>query len=288
MGAQPQMAHISDTARWVAYYRALETERADALFRDPLARVLAGAQGEQIALQIPGGAGNAWTMIVRTHVLDEMIMRLVREGKIDAVINLAAGLDSRPYRLDLPKNFRWFEVDLPGILAYKEPLLAKSQPNCTVERFAQDLAAPAERRALFAKLGGLCQKALVLTEGLLIYLPEPLVAELARDLRAVSSVHYWLQDVATPDLLALLNRRWSKALQAANAPFVFAPADGPQYYGPFGWRPVEIRYAIPEALRLGRLPLLLRALTRLWRVLLSQKARLAHERNSIYLLLERS
>ena len=38
--------NISDTARWVAVYRAIESERPDAWFRDPLAKRLAGERGE--------------------------------------------------------------------------------------------------------------------------------------------------------------------------------------------------------------------------------------------------
>ncbi len=40
--------HISDTARWVAVYRAMETARPDAIFRDPHARQLAGERGDHI------------------------------------------------------------------------------------------------------------------------------------------------------------------------------------------------------------------------------------------------
>ena len=41
--------NISDTAMWAAAYRARETERPGALFRDPFAKRLAGPRGEQIA-----------------------------------------------------------------------------------------------------------------------------------------------------------------------------------------------------------------------------------------------
>ena len=49
---------VSDTARWVAVYRAMETERPDALFRDPWARRLAGVKGENIVAW--GHRGVAW------------------------------------------------------------------------------------------------------------------------------------------------------------------------------------------------------------------------------------
>src|SRR5256886_13643386 len=97
--ASAAIEHVSDTARWVALYRAMESERPDALFHDPYARRLAGERGEQILSAMPKGRTWAWPMIVRTAVMDELIMRTISRDGADAVINLAAGLDTRPYRL---------------------------------------------------------------------------------------------------------------------------------------------------------------------------------------------
>jgi hypothetical protein len=91
---------VSDTALWVAMYRAMESERPDAIFHDPLARQMAGARGEAILASIPKARSMAWPMIVRTAVMDEIVMRLVSKG-VRTVVNLAAGLDVRAYRLDL-------------------------------------------------------------------------------------------------------------------------------------------------------------------------------------------
>ena len=101
--------NISDTARWVAVYRARETERPDAVFRDPFARRLAGERGEQIANSMPLGGDTSWPMVARTYLIDELIREEI-EGGADMVINLAAGLDSRPYRLKLPSSLQWIEV----------------------------------------------------------------------------------------------------------------------------------------------------------------------------------
>ena len=87
--------NISDTARWVAFYRAMETERPDAIFRDPFARKLAGERGEQIVDNMKQGRAMAWAMIVRTAVFDEIILDTIPTYGIDTVINLAAGLDAR-------------------------------------------------------------------------------------------------------------------------------------------------------------------------------------------------
>ena len=93
--------NISDTAHWVALYRALESERRDAHFHDPYARMLAGERGEEM-MRTMRGRSNMWAMVVRTCVYDEIILRLIQHNSVDTVLNLAAGLDTRPYRLHLP------------------------------------------------------------------------------------------------------------------------------------------------------------------------------------------
>src|SRR6266853_1198520 len=142
------ISSVSDTARWVAMYRAMESERPDALFHDPYARRLAGEMGEKILSAMPQGRRWAWPMITRTAVMDEIIMRLVTEQGADTVINLAAGLDARPYRLNLPAELRWIDVDLEGILSYKEAALAGERPRCQVEFLRADLTNQTARRTL--------------------------------------------------------------------------------------------------------------------------------------------
>src|SRR5262252_3464125 len=99
--SQPPLRNISDTARWVATYRARETERDDALFRDPYARRLAGDQGEEIARAHACAEQHSWPMVMRTYLFDELIAEEIAAGT-DLIVNLAAGLDARPYRLTLP------------------------------------------------------------------------------------------------------------------------------------------------------------------------------------------
>src|ERR1700687_3539352 len=100
--------NISDTARWAAVYRARESERKDALFRDPFARRLAGERGEQIADALPKGNRNTWSWVMRTWLFDQLIAEQISQG-VDLVVNLAAGLDARPYRLALPSSLAWVE-----------------------------------------------------------------------------------------------------------------------------------------------------------------------------------
>ena len=127
--SNPQIQSISDTARWAAVYRAHESDRADAVFRDPFARRLAGERGEEIAAVLSRGGGHAWAWITRTYVVDRFITQEVAQG-VDMVVNLAAGLDTRPFRMELPASLKWIEVDLPELLAYKEDTLRGETPAC--------------------------------------------------------------------------------------------------------------------------------------------------------------
>ena len=209
MTQDPPIRNISDTARWTAMHRALESERPDALFRDPLARRLAGERGAQIVRDLPPTGEWAWAL--RTHLIDRAILAAI-EGGCDTVINLAAGLDTRPYRLALPEALHWVEVDLPDILDEKERTLRSERPACRLERIKLDLASLAERRQLFARLGKGAAKALVVTEGLLIYLERDDVVSLARDLAGPATFVSWVLDLASPGLVSMIQRQWGSRL----------------------------------------------------------------------------
>jgi methyltransferase (TIGR00027 family) len=243
--------HVSDTARWVAFYRAMESERSDAIFRDPYARRLAGPEGEAIVDGLKRGRQTAWAMIVRTALFDEIILAQVAAGA-DTVVNLAAGLDARPWRLALPASLRWVDVDLPAILAYKQATLGDARPACAYEAVPTDLTDAVARRALFQRLGAASRRALVVSEGLLLYLTPPQVAALAADLGDVPSFHAWLLDLASPSLLKLMQRTWGDTLARGNAPFRFAPDEGTDFFRPFGWREAQFRSIYEESHRLRR------------------------------------
>ena len=252
MTATPLISHVSDTARWVAFYRAMESERPDAIFRDPFARRLAGERGEAIVRRMPKGLQFAWPMIVRTAVLDEIILRTIARDGVDTVLNLAAGLDARPWRLALPAGLSWVDVDHPEMIEYKRSELAEVSPVCAYEGVGLDLADGPGRRALFRRVGAGARRVLVVSEGLLIYLPEAAVIELARDLHAESAFAFWLTDLASPALLKMMAKNWGPVVAAGNAPFRFGPAESGLFFAPFGWREVEFRSMFLESVRLNR------------------------------------
>src|SRR5438270_55644 len=102
----------------------MESERPDALFHDPYARRLAGERGEQILSAMPTGRGWAWARVGRTGVVSGPVARLITPAGASREINLAAGLDTRPYRLPLPPRLRWYDVDFPDVNTYKREQLA--------------------------------------------------------------------------------------------------------------------------------------------------------------------
>jgi methyltransferase (TIGR00027 family) len=247
--------NVSDTARLVAMDRAVESERPDALFRDPFARRLAGERGARIAKSNPLGARKSaagWPIVTRTYVIDRMIQAHIAQGG-DMVINLAAGLDTRPYRMELPSSLQWIEVDLPEILAHKEEILRGEKPVCALERVRLDLSDIPARRELLTRLGRQSRKALVITEGLVVYLSSDEVALLAQDLAAQPSFRCWILDMVSPKLLATLQKRMTSNLKEA-APFKFAPEEGPAFFAKFGWTVVEANSLLRVAARMHRVP----------------------------------
>ena len=260
--AGPLIRDISDTARWVAVYRAEENERPDALFRDPFARRLAGERGQQISEGIPFLDRTTWTWVARTWLFDRFIAQQVEQGA-QLVLNLAAGLDARPYRMSLPASLQWVEVDLPQIIQYKQQVLEAERPVCQLERIALDLSDVSARRKLLAQLGSRAQRAVVVTEGLIIYLEEAQVAELARDLAAAPALTHWVLDLASPALLKILDRNLNPRLAEAGARLKFAPASGTGFFEPHGWRAQEVGSLLQTAARLKRLPFFLRLMAML-------------------------
>ena len=243
---------IADTARWVAAYRAEESERSDAVFRDPFARRLAGARGEQIASTIEFTRANSWSFVARTFLFDATIERHVADG-VDTIVNLGAGLDTRPYRLALPASVKWIEADLPAMIAYKETMLSGEHPVCRLDRLAVDLADRAARLALFERIGARARRVLVITEGLIAYLTEEEVACLAVDLSRQSSFWRWALDMQSPGLLRLAQAQIGSVLNAASVPLKFGPAGGEEFFRGYGWCPIESKSLLKTAAVLGRL-----------------------------------
>ncbi len=249
------IAHVSDTAFWVAYYRWEETQRKDALFRDPLAYKLIGERGAKLAKHMGIQRAMRWSMSLRTYIIDQYIREAIHGG-VDMVINLGAGLDTRPYRLDLKTDFLWVEIDFPAMIDYKNETLKDDAPVCQLERIACDLSQDSEREALLASLNSRGQSILVLTEGVVPYLSNEAVAALADNLNEQNHISYWLSDYFSPLFNKISARGRIKARLAKNAPFLFNPGpeplDWPTFFAAHGWEITDMRYIGEMGKALGR------------------------------------
>jgi len=243
--------HVSDTAIWVAYFRAEETKRHDALFKDPFAEKLIGARGEAIAKSMP--ATSEYTrqnVVIRTYIIDTFIRELVASG-VDTVINLGAGLDTRPYRMSLPASVRWVEVDYPHVIEMKSSILASELPSVSLERVSLDLADKDTRRTLFSRLASQSKRAVVLTEGVLPYLTPEDVSSLAADLHAETRFESWICDYMSPETYKYLANP-KRMERMKNAPFRFFPPNPFEFFTSLGWSCSEIRYIQKTTEDLGR------------------------------------
>jgi methyltransferase (TIGR00027 family) len=247
--------HVSDTAFWVAYYRWVETRRKDALFHDPLAIKLCGERGAKLARHMGIERAMAWSMALRTWIIDRYIREAI-DGGVDMVINLGAGLDTRPYRLDLSPDFQWVEVDFLHVVDYKNKVLADDEPRCQLERIACDLSIDAERETLLARLNGRAEHILVLTEGVVPYLSNGEAGKLARDLEARNHIDFWLTDYFSPFFHRLSAHGGIRKRLEKNAPFRFNPGpepiDWPAFFANAGWQVADIRFSGEESIKIGR------------------------------------
>ena len=153
-----------------------------------------------IARALPGLPLMRFGVGVRSRFLDELVGEATRELGVEAVLSVGAGLDTRPWRLDLPAGLRWIEVDFPAVLDYKADALAGERPRCRVERVAADLNVASERQAMLAATSG--SPTLLITEGLLMYLPGATVEALAAEAAELGCVRHWLLDLTSPAFAA--------------------------------------------------------------------------------------
>jgi methyltransferase (TIGR00027 family) len=167
----PARASASSTANWIAAARARESERPDALFRDPYAAVLAGDVGRaSLAASERASGGENHFLAVRTRFIDEVLIAEARAE--DAVVLLGAGLDTRAFRLPLPPDIDWYEIDDGALMASKERVLqglGAHSPCRTRLSVAADLGGSWGEALLDAGfVAG--RRTIWLAEGLLFYL----------------------------------------------------------------------------------------------------------------------
>lgn len=190
------------TALLAAYGRAQESRQRGGLFSDPFASMFIDAvsgRGSDGGKELPrlgpavndgsSALWNAWRFYFsqRTPFYDGRILRAVESG-CEQVVLLAAGLDSRAFRLGLPGNVTVFELDQAAVLDFKNAVLGRhgASPDCHRIPLAVDLRfdwSPALRDSGFdASLATMW-----VAEGLLMYLSRSDADQLLARITALSA-----------------------------------------------------------------------------------------------------
>jgi methyltransferase (TIGR00027 family) len=190
-----QITHVSDTALMVAACRAEETALEDAFVRDPFAARLAGERGFAILNALPNAYMMKLGLAIRTRFIDELLLAALKQNPIKVVLSVGCGLDTRPWRLELPEKLRWIEVDFADMLDYKDRIMAGETTTCRRERLTVDLIDSLQRECMYAAAG--TEPALMITEGLLLYLPAATVGALATEIPQNTGVRHWISDITT-------------------------------------------------------------------------------------------
>jgi methyltransferase (TIGR00027 family) len=231
---------VSRIAVWLAGMRADESTREDRLFDDRLAGAFAAAAGvgpggDEGGSALPAGAGHS--LAIRTRFFDDQAMDACAAG-IKQVVLLAAGLDSRAFRLDWPDHVRLFELDLPEVFEFKEPVLIANNASARCERVVVpvDLRedwVPALRGAGFDP----ATATLWLAEGLLPYLTH---AEGDRLLAAVGRLstlgsHLVLDHLDKTAANRPAVRTTAQTVRNAGAPFMSMVDSPVEWLANYGW-----------------------------------------------------
>jgi methyltransferase (TIGR00027 family) len=231
--AQDEITHVSDTALMVAACRALEFDCPDGFVKDPFAARLAGERGMAMLRAQAQPDMMRFGIAVRSRFLDELLIEELGSKPIATVLSVGCGLDTRPWRLELPPDLRWIEADFPEMLDYKDGLIALEAPHCRRERIAADVNDAAQRRALYEAAGS--APALMITEGLLPYLPAATVESLAAEARRDGGIASWISDITTSAFASAIRLDTMRPVANVRAPDAMEGEQILEVLGRHGW-----------------------------------------------------
>ena len=252
-----QMSPVGATSRWIAAARALETETDTPLFSDPYARALAGDEGFVLLAEMrramgptAGTAGPDLYLSLRTRFLDDALLNVVRERAITQVVLLAAGMDTRAFRLPWPDGVVVYELDRDDVFNSKESVLARSgaTPACDRRVIRVDLAQDWIPGLLAAGFEP-SRPAAFLVEGLLMYLQPDAADRVVQGITSIAADESWigLDAVNTEMLQSPYTAAYMKKLGELGAPWHFAMPEPELYFARHRWKATVVTPGDPEA-----------------------------------------
>jgi methyltransferase (TIGR00027 family) len=251
---------ISHTARWTAALRARESRRPDRLFEDPFAEALAGPEGfaqmerMDAVSNLPGAKEGNPYLAIRTRFLDDFLSQAAHERGIRQIVLVAAGLDSRAFRLQWPQGTRLFELDRPEVLTAKQAILdrIRAEPRCERRIVAVDLATRWDDALVGAGFDRTLPS-MWLAEGLLPYITEEAVRGVLKQSASLAAPESRIAaDIINRGFLeSPMTRRYRQTLEKEGAPWQYGTDDPEALFESHGWEPTVRQPGEPD-LNYGR------------------------------------
>jgi methyltransferase (TIGR00027 family) len=244
----------ADTAFWIAAVRARETERRDRLFADPYARDLAGQRGSAVMAASERATGEENAFIpVRVRWFDDLIVSAAAQAR--QVVLLGAGLDTRAFRLDLPTDLDWYEIDRHQVFTVKSSVLAGCVPRCRRHVASADVGGDWSSALLGAGFDHHA-RTLWVAEGLFFYLAEQVIAEMLRGAARMCGPGSLLAaDVTgTTGLDAPVMQPYRAWCERNDVPPPFGTDDPLALFAAGGWQPMHVTAPGAPDANYGRLP----------------------------------
>lgn len=236
------------TARWAAAVRAAESQREDRLFNDPWAAALAGKEGEAWLAERP--VDSTITMTLRTRFFDDFLLRASGQYEISQIVLMAAGLDTRAFRLDWPEEVRLFELDQTVVLEYKEGILKSLGARATCDRRViwVDLTKP-WGKALAEKGFNTKEPSGWLLEGFLFYLSNETLAKIIDQVTDLATAGSWMGfDINNSDMMiSPYTKSWVEMQAQLGAPWIGTMDDPEGFLAARGWTATLTQAGQPDA-----------------------------------------
>ncbi len=251
------MSPVGLTSRWVAASRALETELAAPLFHDPYARVLAGPEGfqlfaecERLKANWSSGGGPDFYLSIRTRYFDDALLECVTQSGTRQVVLLAAGMDTRAFRLPWPAGVTVYELDRLDVHSEKQGILEQAEATATCDR--RVVVANLESEwvpPLLAAGFDVHRPAAFLVEGLFIYLDHTTIDAFFARLKTLSAPESWLgADVVNPEFLSSpFVQPLKEKMETLGCPWQYGIADPETDFAQHGWQASVVMPGEPTA-----------------------------------------
>jgi methyltransferase (TIGR00027 family) len=236
---------VGQTALFVAAARALEARKPDPLAVDRYAEVFCRAAGDtdvEVPLRTEWGGHFVNFQGARTRYFDEYFDSVAQAG-VRQIVLLAAGLDSRAYRLSWPAGTVVYELDQPSVLQFKRETMDSHGDAPTAERreVAIDLRDDWPQ-ALRSHGFDPSRPSAWIAEGLLIYLPASAQEQLFAgiDALAASGSFVALEETMPMDREVFEAKRAEGRVSGQNTEFFSLVyneqhAPGEQWFSERGW-----------------------------------------------------